>query len=298
MLRDYLQLHLIVLLWGFTAILGLLVSIPALELVFYRTLMAVIGLAILLKIQKRSISLPFSTVGRLMLTGALVGLHWVLFFASARLASASICLAGMATGSLWTSMIEPLASKKSVKWYEVGSGLLIIAGLYVIFRFEINHIAGLLLAIGSALLAAIFTVINSHFTRKYHHHIITFYEMVGAWLIVLISLPLYGIFTSQPLQMAPSSIDWIWIAILAWICTVYAYATAVELMKRLSAFAVNLTVNLEPVYGIALAAAIFHEYQQLTVGFYAGAAIILFAVLSYPFLKRWDSAGNKWVQTS
>ncbi|MCS7017693.1 MAG: DMT family transporter [Cytophagales bacterium] len=296
MLKDYLQLHFIVLLWGFTAILGLLISIPALELVFYRTLLSVIGLAMLLFVRRQSIRIQPTTIVQLILTGSIVGLHWVLFFASARVANASICLAGMATCSLWTSVIEPFANRKAVKWYEVLSGLAIIMGLYVIFRFELNQITGLLLALGSAFLASVFTVINSRFTKKYHHHTITFYEMIGALLMALISLLVYQQFFnhSTPLQLVPQPTDWLWIAILAWICTVYAYAEAVELMKRLTAFAINLTVNLEPVYGIILAAVLFHEHQQLTSGFYLGTVIILLAVLSYPLLKRRDDAKNSF----
>lgn len=292
MLKDYLQLHFIVLLWGFTAILGLLISIPALELVFYRTLLSIVGLGAVLLIRRQSVQLDGAAVLRLLFTGAIVGMHWVLFFASARVSNASICLAGMSTCSLWTSVLEPFINKKPVKWYEVVSGLVIMAGLYIIFRFEFNQMQGLMLALASAFLASVFTVINSRFTRKYHHQTITFYEMIGAWLVSLISLPIYQhlINNGEPLQLAPQATDWLWIAVLAWVCTVYAYAAAVELMKRLTAFAVNLTVNLEPVYGILLAAVLFNEQEQLTKGFYLGAAIILFAVLSYPLLKRWDDA--------
>jgi len=292
MLKDYLQLHFIVLLWGFTAILGLLISIPALELVFYRTLLAIAGLSAIFFIRKHSVQLNSAATVRLMLTGAIVGMHWVLFFASARVANASICLAGMATCSLWTSVLEPFVKKKAVKWYEVVSGLVIMAGLYVIFRFEFNQVLGLALALASAFLASVFTVINSYFTKKYHHQTITFYEMIGACIVSIISLPIYRHFSNhgKPLQLIPQAADWLWIILLAWACTVYAYAAAVELMKRLTAFAVNLTVNLEPVYGILLAAVFFNEYEQLTVGFYIGAAIILFAVLTYPLMKCWDDA--------
>lgn len=294
MLKDYLHLHFIVLLWGFTAILGLLISVPALELVFYRTLLAVLGLAAVLLVRRQSVWLGRAATLRLMLTGSLVGIHWVLFFASAKVANASVCLAGMATCSLWTSVIEPLAERRSVKWYEVVSGLMILAGLYVIFRFEFSHLLGLSLALISAFLASVFTVINGRFAKKYHHRTVTFYEMIGAWLVSLVSLPIYQhVFNNgKPLQLILQTTDWLWIAVLAWVCTVYAYAAAVELMKRLTAFAVNLTVNLEPVYGILLAAALFNEHERLTAGFYFGAVIILFAVLVYPLLKRRDDAKN------
>jgi drug/metabolite transporter (DMT)-like permease len=289
MLRDYLQLHFIVLLWGFTAILGLLISIPSVELVFYRTLLAALGLFVLLSFKKESIRLDARVVLKLVLCGQVVGWHWILFFLSARVSNASVCLAGMATCALWTSLLEPLVNRKGIKWYEVMLGLIIIAGLYIIFHFEFNHFSGLMLAIASAFLASVFTVINGRFTQKYNHYTITFYEMIGACLCTIIFMPFYQYFFAEgALQLLPSVPDWLYIGILAIVCTVYAYSIAVELMKRLTPFAINLTVNLEPVYGIVLAALFFNEHEKMTRGFYWGTLVILLAVLSYPALKRFD----------
>lgn len=300
MLKDYLKLHFIVLLWGFTAILGLLISIPAVELVFYRTLLASLGLLGLLLYRREPLGLGMAPILKMIGCGFLVSLHWILFFASARVSNASVCLAGMATCSLWTSLIEPLSGGKQVKWYEVMLGIVIVAGLYVIFHFEFNHVLGLSMALGSALLAALFTVINSKFTRHYHHYTITFYEMLGAFLCSLIFLPVYKAWLAPQgaLQMVPLSTDWLYIGILAFVCTVYAYSVSVELMKRLTAYTVNLTVNLEPVYGIALAALFFNEHKQMTSGFYIGAAVILVAVLAYPAIQKWDEKRRYAARTS
>lgn len=288
--KDYLHLHFLVLLWGFTAILGVLISIPAVEIVFFRTLMASAALAAILFFRKRNFALGTLPVVKMLLTGLLIAAHWILFFAAARVATVSVCLAGMATATLWTSLLEPLATGRRIKIYELALGLVIILGLYVIFRFEFDHALGLSMAIASAFLAASFTVINGEFTKKHNGYMVTFYEMAGACLGILLFFPLYKT-TFAPgnsLSLAPLPMDWLWIAILALACTVYAYSASVELQKKLSAFTVNLSVNMEPIYGIILALLIFKDDEKMTRGFYTGTAIILSAVLIYPLLVRWD----------
>ncbi len=290
MFRDYLQLHFLVLLWGFTAILGRLIHVPSTELVLYRTLLASLGLLFLLHIRKQKIRIDKAGTIKIILTGGLISVHWILFFEAARVANVSVCLAGMATSSLWTSIIEPLSAKKNIKWYEVVLGLVVILGLYIVFHFEFHYINGLLMAVASALLASIFSIINAKFTFKYNHFTITFYEMVGAFLLTAILIPIYHyiIYQNVGFQSLPNGMDWLYLLILALVCTVYAYSVAVELMKRISAFAVNLTVNLEPVYGILLAVLFFNEHQVMSKEFYVGTLIILVAVLIYPSIKKWD----------
>ncbi|QHT71277.1 DMT family transporter [Rhodocytophaga rosea] len=287
-LKDYLQLHFIVLIWGFTAILGLLISIPAVELVFFRILLSILFLAVLLYVRKKKFSMPVPEMLKLMSTGALIAAHWILFFGAARVSTASICLAGMATSSLWTSLTEPLIRGRRISVLEIFLGLVVIVGLYVVFHFEFNHALGITMAIGSALLAALFSVINAGFTNKHDAFVITFYEMIGAFLTTGLFLPVYRYYLTdtQTLQLNPTLTDWLYIAILAGICTVYAYSLAVRLMKKFTAFAMNLTINLEPVYGIVLAFLFFGDAEKMTPGFYFGTVIILAAVLLYPVLKR------------
>lgn len=286
--KDYLHLHFLVLIWGFTAILGLLITIPPVEVVFYRTLIAAIGLAVIMGASKVSFKVDKADAVKLLLTGSLIAGHWILFFTSARISTASVCLAGMATTSFWTSLLEPLILKTKVKWYEVFIGLLVIVGLYVIFHFEFNHALGLILALISAFLAALFTVINSRFAKTHHHNSVTFYEMAGACISIAIFFPFYQRYISenQALQLALTSMDLLYIAILAIVCTVYAYAASIDLMKKISAFSVNLTINLEPVYGIILAFLVFGEQEKMQTGFYIGASIILLSVLAHPLLNR------------
>ncbi len=285
--KDYLMLHFIVLIWGFTAILGLLISLPSIELVFYRTLIASVGVAFLFLIKKKNILLPTKDLLKVTSTGIIIALHWILFFWSARVSTASVCLAGMATTSLWTAFVEPIFNRTKIKWYEVALGLVVISGLLVIFSFESGYWLGLIMALGSALLAAVFSVINGNLTQKHSPYQITFYEMAGACLFTLLFMPVYSEFLSDGvgIQWAWEGMDWFWLLILGGICTVYAFSVSVDLMKRLSVFSINLTVNLEPVYGIVLAVLIFGESEKMTPQFYLGTSIILVSVLSYPVLN-------------
>ncbi|WP_366916772.1 DMT family transporter [uncultured Microscilla sp.] len=289
-LRDHAVLHFIVLIWGFTAILGKLITIPAVELVFYRTLIASIALGLIITRRRRSFRMSIASGLKILGTGMLISAHWILFFASVNISTVSVCLAGMATATLWTSILDPLITGRKVKGFEINIGLVIILGLYVVFRFEFNHFWGILLALISAMLAALFTVINSKLIKKHDHSIITFYEMAGACIGSALFFPFYTQYfvKSHTLHLVPdNAIDWLYIGILAIICTVYAYTVAVKLMNKFSPFAINLTVNLEPVYGIVLAFIIFGDAEKMTAGFYFGTLIILAAVLAYPYLDKY-----------
>lgn len=287
--KDYLMLHFIVLIWGFTAILGLLISLPAIELVFYRTLIATLGVAGLFLLKKKNLLMPFPQMIRVVAVGVVIALHWILFFWSAQVSTASVCLAGMATTSLWTAFVEPLFNRTKIKWYEVALGLMVISGLLVIFSFEGGYWLGLSMALGSAFLAAVFSVLNGRLAHKHNPYQITFYEMAGACLASVCFMPIYTQFlTDGGLKMNWEGFDWFWLFLLGGICTVYAFSVSVELMKRLSVFSINLTINLEPVYGIILAVLIFGESEKMTPQFYLGTAIILVSVLTYPVLNYWN----------
>lgn len=285
--KDYLTLHFIVLIWGFTAVLGLLIEIPSVEMVFFRTLIAAFGLFVLLKIWKRPLFIhSWRHLWYILGTGALIAAHWILFFLSARISNASVCLAGMATCSLWTSLIEPLFQKSRIKGFEVLLSIVAFIGIGVIFNVEVDYLLGLLIAVLSAFIAAVFTVINGRLTKTYDPFVITFYEMVGACVAIALFFPIYSGYYVAHLSLTPSLTDWVYISILAMICTVYAFSVSVRLMKRLSAFSINLVYNLEPIYGIVLALIIFGDSEKMSLGFYLGTSFILTSVLLYPLLNR------------
>lgn len=285
--KDYIQLHFIVLLLGFTAILGTLISVHSLSTVFFRTAIAAVGIYFVLKFRQVDLKIDRSGAIKLLSTGFLISLHWFLFFFAAKISNVALCLAGFSTATLWTSIIEPITYKRKVRPHEVLLGLLVIGGLCMIFLSEVKHIWGLILGILAAMLSALFSVINSKLGKSYPSQVITFYEMTGAAITSLIPL-LYtlksGYLTID--QVIPHGWDWLWLAILSLVCTVYAFTVTVELLIKFSAFIFNLALNLEPVYGIIFAYLIFGEKEQMNLGFYAGTGVILVAILIYPILNK------------
>lgn len=285
---DYFKLHVIVFIWGFTAILGVLITIPAVELVLYRTILSVFGIALLMFFTKKNFNAGPSDSIKLILTGLIVAAHWITFFGSARISNISVCLVGLSTASLWTSFLEPIAYGRRIKAFEVLLACLVVVGLYVVFTFSFHYRLGLLVGILSGFTSALFSVINSKIVRRVSPYTITLYEMAGACIGTVFFLPIYKRTwaVDHTLNLSPVPLDWLYIAILAFICTVWAYSAATELMKRLSVFFIQLTVNLEPLYGFVLAVLIFGERERMHPNFYIGAAIILSAIISYPFLKK------------
>ncbi|MEP2668990.1 MAG: DMT family transporter [Cyclobacteriaceae bacterium] len=285
---DYFKLHFIVFLWGFTAILGLLISIPAVEMVLFRTLLAAIGLGVLIYFSDASFHVSRGDLLKIVATGFIVGIHWITFFASAKVSNASVSLVGFATGSLWTAFLDPLFSRKKIKGFEVILGLVVVLGLYVIFSFDFRYPLGLALGIASGFTIALFSIFNARFVKKTHPYTITFFEMTGAFLCTALFLPFYKSTWAidHQLQLLPTALDWFYIAILSLLCTVYAYSASIELLKRLSVFFVQLSMNLEPLYGIIMAVIVFGASEKMQMSFYIGTAIILCAVLSYPLLQK------------
>jgi drug/metabolite transporter (DMT)-like permease len=285
---DYLKLHFLVFLWGFTAILGKLCSLPAVEMIFYRTLFAAAGMGALILLAKGTFKVSKTDLLKIVLTGFIVGTHWLTFFISARVANVSVSLVGFATASLWTAILEPLAKGYKIKALELLFGLIVLTGLYIIFASDFSYSTGLILGVISGLTCAIFSIINSQIVKRVDSFTITFYEMTGAWLVTVLFFPVYRYFWAEghQLRMTPSLTDLVCIALLAWLCTVYAYSAAVELMKKISAFFFQLTLNLEPVYGIIMAVIIFGAAEKMNFNFYVGTLVILIAVLIYPLAKK------------
>lgn len=286
--RDYLKLHFLVFLWGFTAILGKLITLPAVEMVFYRTLLAALGMAAIILFRQGTFQVSSSDLLKLFGTGLIVALHWLTFFISGRISNPSTSLVGFATCSLWAALIEPIAKGKKIQLLEVGLGIVVVIGLYIIFSFNFQFPLGLLLGIVSGLTAALFGVINSKMVTRVNSHTITFFEMTSACLAIAAFFPLYQHTWSDggELQLAPSAMDWVYLAILAFVCSVYAYTAAINLTTKLSVFFIQLTLNLEPVYGILLALLVFGQQEVMGWNFYLGTVVILGAVVAYPYLKK------------
>lgn len=286
--RDTAMLHLIVIIWGFTAILGAVIELPPVELVFFRTLIAAFGLLVLCLFLKKNLILRAGKDYAIMFAvGAVIAAHWIMFFLAARLSNISICLAGMATCSMWTSLIEPIVFKRKVRVFEVILSAIAFVGIAIVFNVEFDNVAGFLVAVVSALLASVFSVVNARLIHRVDPYVITFYQMLGACIAVACFFPVYirleGV---ESLRLSPSLSDWGYLLVLALLCTVYAFSYSVSLMKRLSPFFVNLTTNLEPVYGIVMALFLFPEKEKMAPGFYLGTSLILLSVLIYPLINK------------
>lgn len=288
---DYAKLHFIVFLWGFSAILGKLVTIPAMEMVFFRSILAAAGMGIVIIITKGTFSVTRNEYIKLLAIGFIVALHWIAFFGAARVSNVSVSLVGFATNSLWAAWLEPWFNRTKIKKFEVALGLLVITGLLVIFSFDFQYKLGLVLGVAAGFTSALFSVFNAKLVRRVPAFTITFYEMIGAFTSIGIFLIAYQLtnFSGPPLQLIPTAMDWIYISLLAGVCSVYAYSVAVELMKKISVFMIQLTLNLEPLYGIVMAVIIFGETEKMGSNFYIGTVIILAAVAAYPTLRnRYD----------
>ncbi len=283
-IRHYVELHFIILLFGFTAILGKLISISAIELVAYRMSLAALGIAAILVFQRKTFGVPLKYLWRILLVGLIVAAHWVFFFEAAKVSNVSVTLGVMASGTLFVSILEPLIEKRKIWWVEVLIGIVIMIGLYILTQFAFEYIRGIIYALISSFLAALFGVFNRQLTQKFDSLTISFYEMIAGFLGILLYFVIQNISITPPNQLA--SLDYIWIPILAFLCTAYAFVGIVRLMKNISAYTVSLTINLEPVYGIIIAFFIFGESERMDLGFYIGTLVLLLAVFVYPILKR------------
>lgn len=280
--KNILILHFTVLIWGFTGVLGSLLSVSALHLVWYRVLIAAFSLFIYFIVAGKSIEVTKEKLIRFFMVGGVVGVHWVLFFHSIKISTVSVTLVSLSSLTLFTSVLEPLINKTRVSKADVGIGLIIIFGIYLIFKFEFQYMWGILFGLAAAFCASVFSILNARMVKETSPTLITFYEMFGAFFWVSLIMLVTGDFNeSMWLQDA----DWAYILLLGVVCTALAYVLGVAVMKELSAFSVALATNMEPIYGIILAVLIFGQREAMSLGFYFGAVIILGAVFLYPYLK-------------
>jgi drug/metabolite transporter (DMT)-like permease len=288
--RAYLELHIAVLLFGFTAILGNLIQLSAVVLVWWRVALASFFFLIFTKAFTQIRQIPRRTFWKFVGIGCLVTVHWLAFYGSIKLANASVALICMATTSFQSSILEPLLTRQSIKWYEVAVGIIIIPAMaFIAGNLPSNMMAGLALGMVASVLVVIFSILNKTLIDEAEPLSISLLELGSSCVFLTFFLPIY-FYCDKTAVFMPSPTDWIYLLILAILCTNIGYLLATRSLKHLSAFATNLTVNLEPIYGIILAVVILKENKDLPPSFYVGSATILIAVLSYPFLKtRFDN---------
>jgi drug/metabolite transporter (DMT)-like permease len=281
--KNLLILHFTVFIWGFTSILGELISIAAVQLVWYRVVIAAISLFLYFKFNRTSFKISRKDMLQLFATGAIVGGHWIMFFAAIKLSTVSVTLVCLSSITLFTAIFEPLINKKRISKLEIIAGALIVLGILTIFKFESQYTKGIIVGLISAICASLFSIINSRKVKMIEAPVIAFYELSGA----IIWISLYLFFTHGFGQaMVLKNADIGYLLILGTICTSLAYVAGVSVMREFSAFRVALITNLEPVYGIILAFIFFGDMRKLTPGFWVGAIIILSTIFLFPLAQK------------
>jgi drug/metabolite transporter (DMT)-like permease len=282
--KNLLILHFTVVIWGFTGILGNLISISAVQMVWYRVMIASITLLAYFLLTKTSLKVSRKQFLQFFFTGSIVAIHWILFFHAIKVSTVSVTLVCLSSFTLFTAILEPLIKKQSILIPDVVIGLIIILGIYLIFKFESQYTEGIILGLSSALASSLFATINSTLVQKSDPKVIGFYELSGAFFWITI----YRFITMdlQNERFDLSGSDWFYLLVLGTICTALAYVAGVSVMRTLSAFRVALITNLEPVYGIVLAFIFFGTRETMSVGFYLGATLILGSIFLYPVYKK------------
>ncbi len=284
--KAYVKMHIAVVLFGFTAILGDLIELNALTLVWWRMLFTTISLFFLAKWSRMIKTIDRKLLLRLLMNGAIIALHWLCFYASIKLANASVALVCLASGALFAAIIEPLLFKTKINKLEIILGLCVIPGMaLVVSNLEVSMIWGVFVGIAAALLSALFAAINKKFVDRAHSFDITLIELGGGWMFLTLFLP-FLFYTQPDTVFLPSLMDLIYLIVLALLCTTLAFILSLQSLKYLTAFNTTLIVNLEPIYGIIMAVLILKEHEQLSPGFYVGVLLIFLTVFSYPILKR------------
>lgn len=284
--KNYFTLHFIILLWGFTPVLGKLISLQAFELVWWRLLFSVVSLYAYARFKGVGLKLPISKVLPLLAWGAVVGLHWFFFYHAIKVSNVSVAMMGFSSITVFASFIQPLLLKRKFFWGDLIYGLIIMTGLWIVSAAESVYLNGILFGILAALLAALFGVYNGSLINRYDSMQITLYEFLGAFITMSFfsyaeTPQFWGILP----YAVPGWSDIIYLLILSIVCTTLAFSMSVEILKKIDPLTVIITNNLEPVYGVVFSVLLFPETEIMSAPFYIGAAILLTAVFTYPLLK-------------
>lgn len=282
MKKAFFQLHLAVFLAGFTGILGRLIELNEGLLVWWRLLISSATMWVLFGITKKLRRISHADKLKIAGIGLIGALHWVSFYGAIKYANVSVALVCFSAIGFFTALFEPLMLKKKFVWTEVLLGLLVMAGIYIIFHFDPAYKTGIIIGIISAMLGAIFPICNRQMMQRMNAETLLTWELSGGFLALCALLPFY----MQQFPVAsilPAASDWKWLLVLSWLCTVWAFRLSTDALKKIPAFTVNLTYNLEPIYGIALAFVVYHENDNLQSSFYIGLSIIMLAVV----LQTW-----------
>ena len=283
MKKAFLQLHLAVLLAGFTGILGRLITFNEGMIVWYRLLFTAVTMWLLFGLQKKISRLPTADIFKITGVGFIAAMHWVTFYGSIKYSNVSVALVCFSAIGFFTAIFEPIILKRRVRWTELLLGLITISGIYIIFRFDTQYKTGITIGMISAVLASLVPIYNRQFLQRMNVETMLTWQQTGGFIVLSALLPFYlDRFPTD--HFLPTLPDLGWLLVLAWFCSVWAFQLSGNALKRLSAFTVNLTYNLEPVYGILLAFVIYKENELLSKWFYIGFAVIAVALIAHIFI--------------
>ena len=294
--QNLLLFHFVVVLFGFTSVLGALISLKALPLVIYRMGIASLGLAVFFLIfYPEYFRLKKALWGKVILGGVIIGVHWVTFFYAIKIAGVSLALSMMATGALITALLDPIFNKRKLLGYELLFGGITALGIAIIYRAEFEHIIGITVALFSAFLSAVFTILNGKMVKEARPITLSFYELIVGTLVGIVVAYATNQFHVEAFLLK----DWylLWILILALLCTSFAFNMSIKVMRHLSSFTIMMVINLEPIYGILLSIAIWNEKAFLSTNFYVGFLIVIAAILMNGIYKHRKEAQKKSVQS-
>ena len=286
-LKNYLHLHFIVLIYGFTGILGKLISLPADYLVLYRLLLTIPILYVVILFRKESLKIDKQLLFKYLGIGIIIGLHWLTFFHSIKVSNVSVALSCFASSSLFAGILEPLIERKPIRKLEIISSIIVLITLSIMLGFELRYWQGALYGVLAAFLAALFTVLNKQLSKTKAVITMSLYEMTGALIPIVVVLGV-GLLYATPIQntwQMPTIPDWGWLLLLASVCTAYPFVAIIKLLRSITAFNVSLAVNFEPVYSIIFAYLIFGESERMTPIFYVGLCVVFGVVFLYQVLK-------------
>ena len=284
MRKAYLQMHIAIVLWGFTAIFGKIITLDEGLLVWYRMMLSSIATLIFLLSIKKFEAITFKEFRHIAGIGAIITLHWITFYGAIKASNVSIAISCFSSVALFTALLDPLIHRKLPRKSEVLLGIGVMIGIYIIFSVQQLYLKGILLSLASAFLASLFTILNKSLSEKHDPALITFYELGTGFLLLTLFLPAW-FYLNHSSFAVPDLNDWFYLIILAVFCTTVAFTLSLYALKKLDAFTMNLSVNLEPLYSIILAIILFHEDKMLNTGFYIGSFIILFTVVLHGYLR-------------
>ncbi|HTQ66689.1 MAG TPA: DMT family transporter [Puia sp.] len=290
MKKAFWQLHLAVFIAGFTGILGRLITLNEGLLVWYRLLITSVSLWVLCFLPNYIVRISMKDALRIAGVGAIAALHWVCFYGSIKSANVSVALICFSAIGFFTALLEPLIFRSKTDVIELLLGLLVIAGIYLVFRFDPHYKKGIIIGLISALLGSIFPILNRRLLQRVPVKTLTVYQLSGGFVFLTLLLPFYLSYFPE-VHFFPSLSDWIWLIVLSWVCTIFAFTLSMSALQKISAFTVNLTYNLEPVYGIALAFLVFREEKSFGYEFYIGLFLIILSI-ALQMMRLWKKHEN------